>query len=73
MYAIRSYYESSQPRLFLKKSVWTCVHTLFLFMTPRMPSRITMHRPRIIIAGLNGGTGKTITSLGTTRAWVRTA
>ncbi len=30
-----------------------------------------MHRPRIIIAGLNGGTGKTITSLGTTRAWVR--
>ncbi|UZP66215.1 cobyrinate a,c-diamide synthase [Desulfovibrio mangrovi] len=30
-----------------------------------------MHKPRIIIAGLNGGTGKTITSLGTTRAWVR--
>lgn len=30
-----------------------------------------MFRPRLIIAGLNGGTGKTITSLGTTRAWVR--
>lgn len=30
-----------------------------------------MHLPRLIIAGLNGGTGKTITSLGTTRAWTR--
>ncbi|MCG8531124.1 MAG: cobyrinate a,c-diamide synthase [Desulfovibrionales bacterium] len=30
-----------------------------------------MDFPRIIIAGLNGGTGKTITSLGTTRAWAR--
>lgn len=31
-----------------------------------------MTLPRLIIAGLNGGTGKTITSLGTTRAWSRT-
>ncbi|SIN92396.1 cobyrinate a,c-diamide synthase [Halodesulfovibrio marinisediminis] len=30
-----------------------------------------MTLPRIIIAGLSGGTGKTITSLGTTRAWSR--
>ncbi len=30
-----------------------------------------MQCPRLIIAGLNGGTGKTITSLGLTRAWVR--
>lgn len=30
-----------------------------------------MNFPRLIIAGLNGGTGKTITSLGTTRAWSR--
>ncbi|MEZ6852477.1 cobyrinate a,c-diamide synthase [Halodesulfovibrio aestuarii] len=30
-----------------------------------------MTLPRLIIAGLNGGTGKTITSLGTTRAWSR--
>ncbi|MCT4627706.1 cobyrinate a,c-diamide synthase [Halodesulfovibrio sp.] len=30
-----------------------------------------MTLPRLIIAGLSGGTGKTITSLGTTRAWSR--
>lgn len=30
-----------------------------------------MQTPRVIIAGLSGGTGKTITSLGITRAWVR--
>ena len=30
-----------------------------------------MHRPRCIIAGLNGGSGKTTVSLGLARAWVR--
>jgi cobyrinic acid a,c-diamide synthase len=31
----------------------------------------SMHCPRVIIAGLNGGSGKTITSLGLVRCWVR--
>ena len=30
-----------------------------------------MHRPRLIIAGLNGGSGKTTVSLGLARAWAR--